>query len=97
MTRKIEAMALLGPGPTAVFEFHVAEWLGNTARGAAPTFPEAEQMRVPKILCVHGEKEKESLCRRFTSPSVQTLMTKGSHHFGGEYQSIADAILRLGQ
>ncbi|MDH3411856.1 MAG: hypothetical protein OEM98_05155 [Gammaproteobacteria bacterium] len=90
-------MALLGPGPTAVFEFHVAEWLGNTARGAAPTFPEAEQMRVPKILCVHGEKEKESLCRRFTSPSVQTLMTKGSHHFGGEYQSIADAILRLGQ
>ena len=95
--RKIAAVVLLGPGSTAEFEFHLADWLGGTRPDSAPTFPEAKRMRVPKLLCVQGENEKDSLCQRLTSPPVQKMVTKGSHHFGGDYHSIVEAILKLVQ
>lgn len=95
LQRNISAVVLLGPGSTAEFEFHLTHWLGGTHQDSVPTFPEVSRMRVPNLLCVQGEKEEDSLCQRLTSPSVRKLLTKGSHHFGGDYDSIVNAILGL--
>ena len=58
-----------------------------------PTLPEMEKLRGLPILCVYGEKEGDSLCRDLPAGLAQLLPTAGSHHFGGDYQKLASAVL----
>jgi type IV secretory pathway VirJ component len=87
-------IALLGPGRTAEFEFHVADWLLDRQRPAAqPVLPEVVKLRDRKLLCVFGSAEAASLCP--TLPEGMTLLDerRGAHHFAGAYASIAERIL----
>ncbi|MCC7201972.1 MAG: virulence factor family protein [Nitrospirae bacterium] len=92
--QKIQYVALLGPGRTAEFEFHISGWLGLPSTTALPLLPEMEKLTTARILCLYGEEEKDSLCTVLNPGMAKIIPLKGGHHFGGNYKTITEIILR---
>jgi type IV secretory pathway VirJ component len=90
---RVSLVTLLGPSHEATFEFHVADWLHAGGGAGEATLPELEKLRGMHLLCVYGEKESDSLCRDLPTGLARLLPTAGSHHFGGDYQTLAAAVL----
>jgi type IV secretory pathway VirJ component len=89
---RVALVSLLGLSEQASFEFHVAGWLG-VETGRHPTVPEVERLGPTPVLCLRGEDEADSACRLLHGAAVRTVTLPGGHHFGGDYEGIADAIL----
>jgi type IV secretory pathway VirJ component len=90
---RIADVVLLGPGLTASFEFHVAEWFGGSKPTAYRTVPEIERLTT-RAICVQGAGETDSACPLLHAPNVTAVTIGDGHHFGGEYGPIVDVILR---
>jgi type IV secretory pathway VirJ component len=95
LRNQVAAVALLGPGKTADFEFHLSDWLGGGSRGGLPIAPELTRMRGMKVLCLYGEEEQESVCRELApgDSKIKTLPLGCGHHFRGEYEKLTDLII----
>lgn len=88
-------VALLGPARTVDFEFHLTDWVTDSARKTAqPVLPEVEKLRGTKVLCFYGSEEADSLCRDLAPSLARGVLLKGGHHFDGNYQALAGTILR---
>jgi type IV secretory pathway VirJ component len=83
---------LLGISDNALFEFHVANWLGNTGGGLA-TAPELKRWRGAPYLCLYGADDEDSACAEVTGKEGIAVKMPGGHHFGGGYEEIAAEIL----
>jgi type IV secretory pathway VirJ component len=46
-----------------------------------------------KLLCFYGEDEPESLCPKLDNRQFELIKMSGGHHFGGDYQGLAERIL----
>jgi type IV secretory pathway VirJ component len=91
---QVSVIALLGPGQSVQFKFHVTDWLGGGGgKDALPTLPEVQKLRGKKILCFYGIKEKNSLCPLLDKSFVKSYAMSGAHHLGGEYDEMARMIL----
>jgi len=90
---KIRVVALLGLEPSIDFHYH-ASWIPffHWHEQQFPVLPEAEKMRDLRVLCVYGEREKDSVCPAIAS-WANVIREKGGHHFAGDYRKVADAIL----
>jgi type IV secretory pathway VirJ component len=84
--------ALLGISDSALFEFHVANWLGNPS-GGLPTAPELSRWTGSPYVCIYGEEDDDSACSTLGGPRGAAVKMAGGHHFGGSYEEIAAAIL----
>ncbi len=84
--------ALLGISDNALWEFHLASWLGNPPKGI-PTAPELEHWSGSPYLCIYGESDGDAACAQLTGHDGTALKLAGGHHFGGGYARIADEIL----
>jgi type IV secretory pathway VirJ component len=89
---RVALVSLLGLSEQASFEFHVAGWLG-VQTGHHLTVPEVSRLGATPVLCFRGEDEADSACRLLRGAAVRTVTLPGGHHFGGDYERIADAIL----
>ncbi len=89
---RVALVGLLGLSENASFEFHVTGWLGVDT-GHHPTAPEVARLGTTPVLCLRGDDEDDSACRLLHGPAVRTLTLPGGHHFGGNYEKIADEIL----
>jgi type IV secretory pathway VirJ component len=88
-------LALLGPSPSVEFEFHIGDWLGGGGgKNPLPVRPEVEKLAGTPILCFYGEEERDSLCPSLPASLATGVLLKGAHHFGGDYGTIAETILR---
>ncbi|HEV7506157.1 MAG TPA: AcvB/VirJ family lysyl-phosphatidylglycerol hydrolase [Thermoanaerobaculia bacterium] len=95
---KVKVMALLGPSTKAEFEFHVSSWLGGGDSEGQPVLPEVKKLGGrPPILCLHGSKESDSLCPSLTAAQGKSVELPGAHHFGGDYEAVANLILKEAQ
>jgi type IV secretory pathway VirJ component len=91
---RVREIVLLGPGRKTEFEFHLSEWLsGKEGAEAKPVLPEVEKLRGKKLLCVYGSGERDSICPEMGRDLAETIRMPGGHHFGGQYESIAELIL----
>jgi type IV secretory pathway VirJ component len=91
---RVRAVALLGPGLTAEFELHVADFLGSGG-GGRPLLPDVERLAGTPVLCLFGSDEAESLCPRLRGrPGVRLVELAGGHHFAGDYGAVAREVLR---
>ena len=64
----------------------------NTSAGIAVK-PEVDKL-TSHILCIYGEDDHDSLCPALkTSPRVDVVMLKGSHHFDGNYERLGRIVL----
>jgi len=94
LLEKVRLLALLGPGKTADFEFHVTDWLGGGSKGQ-PVLPEVRKLAGhPPVLCLYGAKEDDSLCPSVPPGLGKAQVLPGAHHFGGDYDALAALILK---
>ena len=88
----VKYTTLLGISDNAIFEFHVATWLGKPPRGI-PTAPELAKWKGPPYLCLYGEEDPDAACTQVTGREGQVLKLPGGHHMESAYGEIADDIL----
>ena len=92
---RVSLIALLGPARQVDFEFHLTDWLGGPSEGKTyPILPELQKLVGTRLLCLYGEEEKDSLCRDLEPSFAKIVALGGAHHFAGNYDAIAEAILR---
>jgi type IV secretory pathway VirJ component len=93
----VAGVGLLGLGQSASFEFHVAEWIGRTARDEYPTWPALKELPTlvgpAPVACLFGAEETDSGCR--ASPGVSAIRLPGGHHLGGDFDVLADRLLSV--
>jgi len=94
LRERVSMIVFLGLEEWIDFEFHLSDWLaGSSAGKGLPVLPEVRKLRGSKILCLYGEEENESPCRQLDRNLAQSLVLRGGHHFGGDYEAIARIIL----
>ena len=50
-------------------------------------------MRGMNVLCIYGDKEKDTLCTHLDRSQFRILREPGGHHFAGRYSEVTEAIL----
>lgn len=88
----LQAVVLLSLSQSAVFEFHLQNWLGGSD-DQVPVAPELTKMTGIRALCVYGEDEEDSMCIQPQAKTLQVIKLHGGHHFDGDYPSLARLIL----
>lgn len=92
LREKIRSVSLLGLSSTATFEVKVSGWLGTSGDGL-PIKPHIEGLKdPPKLLCLYGEGESDTLCPDLPARIAREQVGKG-HHFSGDYATLASRIL----
>jgi type IV secretory pathway VirJ component len=92
---RVKLIALLGLDSSVDLQFHVTDWLGLPNRNPSqPVLPEVEKLKGENILCFYGDDEGDSLCRKLDASLARVVMLKGGHHFGGDYRTITEEILK---
>jgi type IV secretory pathway VirJ component len=88
-------IALLGAEHSVDFEFRVADWLPGKVKDAPyQVRQEVEKLAGRKLLCIYGSDEPTPLCPDLDPKLFKTIEMRGGHHFGGDYKSLADLIMR---
>ncbi len=82
---------LMGLSDKASFEFHLTNWIGRT-HGALLTLPEVSKLAATATLCIYGKDDKEALCPKLPARNVNAQALPGGHHFGGNYDQLAELI-----
>lgn len=90
--RHLRMVVLLSLSKTAVFEFHLQNWLGGE-QGAIPVAPELLRMEGVRALCVYGADDTDSACTLPAAKSLQLVKLAGGHHFDGNYDRLAALLL----
>jgi type IV secretory pathway VirJ component len=91
---RVKLAALLSLGRTAMFQFHLSDWL-DVERGeeARPVLPQVRALDWIGRLCVYGEDDDKSLCPELTGLGVEVKKIPGDHHFDEDYAGVAELIL----
>jgi type IV secretory pathway VirJ component len=87
---RVRVIALLGPSHTTPFEIRLKEDKGSEL----PVMPEVEKLRGRPVLCIAAAGEEDSLCSDLGSDLGETVELRGSHAFNGDYEQLADRILK---
>lgn len=93
---KVALATMLGSNTYANWEIHWGDWLHDQPhKSALPVPPELAKLSGVRLLCVYGSEEtKSSVCPGLNSRDVEVLQLPGGHHFDGDYNKLADQILR---
>jgi type IV secretory pathway VirJ component len=89
----VQLIALLGLELTIDFKYRPFWMLHLHREPQFPVRPEVEKLRGEKVVCVYGEREGDSLCRDLDPSAFKVVREPGSHHFAGQYHSVAEVIL----
>jgi type IV secretory pathway VirJ component len=91
---RVVQVSLLGLEPRAEFEVKLAGWFGGEpGSGAPPVLPEMLRQNLGLFQCFYGADEEDTLCRAPELAGAEIIRTPGGHHFGGDYQALAQKIL----
>jgi type IV secretory pathway VirJ component len=93
MRARVRLTALLGLGVRATFEFHLSNWLSGDDDYTLPIAPELQRMSGMNALCVYSDDADESACSDAASSTLRAVNLPGGHHFGGDYERVAELIL----
>lgn len=93
----VRMMSLLAFSKGADFEIRVVGWLGaGPSARALPTIPELKQVPPGIVQCFYGAEEaSDSACPSLAGTEADIVETPGSHHFDGNYEKLAQRILKV--
>lgn len=86
-------IGLMGPARTYDLEFHLLEWIPIDQDFPFAILPDLEKLRGRRILCIHGQKEKVSLCPGLDSTLAKSMEVPGGHHFRLSFKVIVESLL----
>jgi len=91
----VQLTVLLGLEPWIDFEYHPYWTLAHYIQHAPQyeVLPEVQKLRGQNVLCVYGEREKDTLCRKLDPTQFKIVREPGGHHFAGRYSAVGEAIL----
>ena len=90
----IALYAMLGLGPGASFQFHMADLFRDIRRSSdLPVAPQLAKLRGRPMLCIYGTDEVLSSCRDADSTLLARHPLPGDHHFNRAYQAIGAIIV----
>jgi type IV secretory pathway VirJ component len=90
---KIALVSLLGLESKADWEIRVSGWLGAPPSAAAtPVAPELAKIPAQLIQCYYGVEDHASACTSLLAPPAELIATRGGHHFGQDYVTLARDI-----
>lgn len=89
---RLATVSLLGIESDADFEVSVADWIPGSAASGRNVRPELAAIEAP-VLCIYGEGESTTICPTGVSGRLRGERIGSGHHFGGDYDVIADRIL----
>lgn len=90
---KVALVVLMGLGQKADFEFRMTNWVMSSQNGL-PIRPEVERLPPGLAMCVYGAEEDDSNCPGLDPKKVQVVKMPGGHHFDGNYNQLADLVLK---
>lgn len=90
----LRMIALMSVGETADYEFHVSNWISSGDDDGLPIAPEIRRMAADRTLCIYGADDDDALCPKLPAGSAQLIKLPGDHHFEGDYEGLAKAILQ---
>jgi type IV secretory pathway VirJ component len=90
---RVKLAAAMGLSDHAVFEFHLSNWLADNNSGPA-TKPEVQKIHGIPFLCIYGDGEDDTICPQLSGSMVRVVKLPGGHHFDGDYDRLAEEILK---
>jgi type IV secretory pathway VirJ component len=91
----VALLSLLAFAPKADWEITVSGWLGaSSSAEAVPVKPAVAAIPGRMIQCVYGQEEGDTACPGLAERGADVVMTSGGHHFDGDYDALAQRILR---
>jgi type IV secretory pathway VirJ component len=96
LRHRVALVALLGPSPTAAFQFHVVDLVRNIHRaGDLDVVPEVGRLRGTPVLCIYGRRDRDAICPTLDPTLARPVLRDGGHEVSGrEGPALADTILR---
>ncbi|HYV18921.1 MAG TPA: AcvB/VirJ family lysyl-phosphatidylglycerol hydrolase [Verrucomicrobiae bacterium] len=87
------AVVIVSPGPFATWEVSPLDWFRHSEKPSPDKVrPQIEALKLP-TLCVYGAEDRESACSGLTPGETRLVRALGGgHHFGGDYDVIADEV-----
>jgi type IV secretory pathway VirJ component len=93
---RLGGLVLLAPGPYATFEVSPLDWIfENNSPTRFPVAAALQQEERLPILCLEPASGEKSGCPARPQPNLRHLRMAGSHHFGGDYATLAETILKF--
>ncbi len=75
---KVDLLALIVPSKTVDYQVSVSEILARTTPDA-DALPTARQLTWAPVICIYGEREKDSLCPMLPQLNVRKVALPGGH------------------
>ncbi len=92
LQKRIRMIGLLGSSTTTSFQVSVEGWFG--AEGDQKTLPAILSMPLDRVVCAYGEDEDDTACTADALKGADIMKLSGGHHFDGNYEAIAQALLQ---
>ena len=93
---RLVGLILVGPGPYADFEVSPLDWIfTNSTPTRFPVATALEKERQRPILCIESSASGPSGCPKGKQPNLHRVRLPGSHHFGGDYATLAAKIVEF--
>ena len=90
----LRGVALISPGGSGELQFHLGSWLDHPSPAAVPIAPLLARLRGAPALCIYGDHDPGAACGVFGPGLVRAMRIPGGHHLGGDFDALAQAILR---
>ncbi len=90
---QVGLLALLGVDHKADFQIRVRNWLDlGDADDAKPVLPEIARIAPAQLLCVYGDKEKDTVCPQLRESGAKIVALHGGHHFDQHPAGLATIV-----
>ncbi|WP_440985075.1 virulence factor family protein [Xanthomonas sontii] len=90
---QVGLIALLGLEHKADFQIRVRGWLNlGDDDDALPVQPELARIPAAQLLCVYGDKEKDTLCPQLRARGAEVVVLHGGHHFDQHPAGLATIV-----
>ncbi|HSU13220.1 AcvB/VirJ family lysyl-phosphatidylglycerol hydrolase [Longimicrobium sp.] len=91
---RIAGITLIGFSPSAVFEFHMTEWVGMVRGRQYATLPEVRRLRDVPVLCVYGVTDHAEACGRLGMANATLVAIPSGHSMGSVSGRVGAVVLR---
>jgi len=97
MRSRVRLVVIVGPSPGASFDYNFGTYMsGRKPRPELPVKPAIARLRGMKVMCVYGNREKDSLCRTLDPKVAAPLELNTGHGFARQNGVLLASILDVG-
>jgi type IV secretory pathway VirJ component len=90
---RVKLLTFVGLEHETNLKFHMGDWLHSQHHAEFQLLPEVQRLKGTKMLCIYGDKEKDTLCPELEPDLAEVVKLEGGHHLDGDYPALTRLIL----